>query len=183
MEYYLRETTEGREVFRIEPEIIIALDEENGMKIDVISDKPEKPQIESEEDQPLVLVQPPTFPCTIGTPYKGVIVRELSLIFYTADTFVLDDPNETDCFMLEVSNELLNLKEGAHANYLIKPMLPGNSCHLAHAKRLYQAHASRPLLPASSSRQLSLSFNQESYPILLYVTSPYPDSISRQTTG
>ncbi|KAK9118650.1 hypothetical protein Scep_016743 [Stephania cephalantha] len=37
------------------PEIVIALNEgENEMKIDVILDKPEKPQIESEEDQPLV---------------------------------------------------------------------------------------------------------------------------------
>ncbi|KAK9083302.1 hypothetical protein Scep_029773 [Stephania cephalantha] len=44
MEDYLRETAEGREVFQIEPEIVIALDEgENEMKIDVISDKPEKP--------------------------------------------------------------------------------------------------------------------------------------------
>ncbi|KAK9100528.1 hypothetical protein Scep_023958 [Stephania cephalantha] len=70
-----------------DPEIIIALNEgENEMKIDVISDKPEKPQIESEEDQPL--------------------------IFYTADT---DDPDATDSFVLEVPNELQNLKEGVHA--------------------------------------------------------------------
>ncbi|KAK9140427.1 hypothetical protein Scep_010108 [Stephania cephalantha] len=65
MEDYLRETLEESEVFQIEPEIFIALNEgENEMKIDVISDKPEKLQIESEEDQPLVLVQPPTLPCT-----------------------------------------------------------------------------------------------------------------------
>ncbi|KAK9162910.1 hypothetical protein Syun_003812 [Stephania yunnanensis] len=37
-------------------------------------------------------------------------------IFYTADTFVLDDPNATDSFVLEVTNELLNLKEGVHAS-------------------------------------------------------------------
>ncbi|KAK9111593.1 hypothetical protein Scep_019112 [Stephania cephalantha] len=72
MEDYLRETSEECEVFQIEPEIVIALNEgENKMKIDVISDKPEKPLIESEENQPLVLVQPPTLPCTFGTPYKG----------------------------------------------------------------------------------------------------------------
>ncbi|KAK9132567.1 hypothetical protein Scep_012095 [Stephania cephalantha] len=64
---------------------------ENEMKIDVISDKPEKPQIESEEDQ------------TSG-------------IFYTADTFVLDNPDAIDSFVLEVSNDLLNLKEGMHAS-------------------------------------------------------------------
>ncbi|KAK9105180.1 hypothetical protein Scep_022024 [Stephania cephalantha] len=91
MEDYLRETSEEREVFQIEPEIVIALNEgENEMKIDVISDKPEKSQIESEEDQPL--------------------------IFYTTDTFVLDDPDATDSFLLEVPNELLNLKEGVHAS-------------------------------------------------------------------
>ncbi|KAK9140028.1 hypothetical protein Scep_009709 [Stephania cephalantha] len=63
---------------------------ENEMKIDVISDKPEKPQMESEEYQPL--------------------------IFYTADTFVLDDPDVTDSFVLEVPNELLNRKLGVHAS-------------------------------------------------------------------
>ncbi|KAK9083882.1 hypothetical protein Scep_030353 [Stephania cephalantha] len=76
--------------------------------------KPEKPQIESEEDQPLVLVQPPTLSCIFGTPYKGVEVKERSQIFYTAAHFVLDDPDVTDAFVLEVPNELLNLKEGVH---------------------------------------------------------------------
>ncbi|KAK9135299.1 hypothetical protein Syun_014629 [Stephania yunnanensis] len=98
-------------------ETVITLNEgENDMKIDVISEKPEKPLIESEEDQPLVLVQPPTLPSTFGTPYKGVEVREHSQIFYTANTFVLDDPNATDSFVLEIPNELLNLKEGVHAS-------------------------------------------------------------------
>ncbi|KAK9148215.1 hypothetical protein Scep_006972 [Stephania cephalantha] len=90
MEDYLRETAEGH--------------------------KPEKPQIQSEEDHPLVLVQPPTLSCTFGTPYKRVEVKECSLIFYTADTFVLDDPDVIDSFMLEVPNELLNLKQGVHAS-------------------------------------------------------------------
>ncbi|KAK9100491.1 hypothetical protein Scep_023921 [Stephania cephalantha] len=117
MEDYLRETSEECEVFQIEPEIVIALNEgENEMKIDVISDKPEKPHIESVEDQPLVLVQPPTLPCTFGTPYKGVEVKERSQIFYTADTFVLDNPDATDSFVFEVPNELLNLKEGVHVS-------------------------------------------------------------------
>ncbi|KAK9100885.1 hypothetical protein Scep_024315 [Stephania cephalantha] len=117
MEDYWGETTKRREVFQIEPEIVIALNEgENEMKIDVISDKPKKPQIESEEDQPLVLVQPPTLPCIFGTPYKGVEVKERSQIFYTADTFVLDYPDAIDSLVLEVPNELLNLKEGVHAS-------------------------------------------------------------------
>ncbi|KAK9083221.1 hypothetical protein Scep_029692 [Stephania cephalantha] len=117
MEDYLRETTEGREVFQIEPEIVIALDEGgNEMKIDVISDKPEMLQIESGEDHPLVLVQPPTLTCTFGTPYKGVEVKERSQIFYIVDTFVLDDPDATYSFVLEVPNELLNLKNGMHGS-------------------------------------------------------------------
>ncbi|KAK9134615.1 hypothetical protein Syun_013945 [Stephania yunnanensis] len=91
VEDYKRETSGKCEVFQIEPEIVIALNEgKNEMKIDVISDKPEKPQIEREEDQPL--------------------------IFYTADTFVLDNPDAIDSFVLEVPNELLNLKEGVHAS-------------------------------------------------------------------
>ncbi|KAK9093136.1 hypothetical protein Syun_028047 [Stephania yunnanensis] len=116
MEDYLSETTKGCKVFQIEPEIVIALDEEeNEMKIDVILEMPEKSQIESEEDQPLVLVKPPTFLCTIDKPYKGVEVKERSQIFCTTDTFMLDDPDATDSFVLEVPNELLNLKEGVHA--------------------------------------------------------------------
>ncbi|KAK9134705.1 hypothetical protein Syun_014035 [Stephania yunnanensis] len=91
MEDYLIDTYEECEVFQIEPEIVIALNKgEDEMKIVVNSDKPEMPQIESEEDQPL--------------------------IFYNADTFVLDEPDTIDSFVLEVLNELLNLKEGVHAS-------------------------------------------------------------------
>ncbi|KAK9151283.1 hypothetical protein Syun_009592 [Stephania yunnanensis] len=111
VEDYLIETYEECEVFQIEPEIVIALNEgEDEMNIDVNSDKLEKPQIESEEDQLMVLAQPPTLPCTFGTPYKGVEVRERLQIFYIADTFVLDDPDTIDSFVLEVPDELLNLK-------------------------------------------------------------------------
>ncbi|KAK9093415.1 hypothetical protein Syun_028326 [Stephania yunnanensis] len=127
VEDYLIDTSEECEVFQIEPEIIIALNEgEDEMKIDVNSDKPEKPQIESEEHQPLALVQPPTLPCTFGTPYKGVKVRKCLQIFYTGNTFVLDDPDTIDSFVLEVPNELLNMKEGGHAslpNYVDAPFV------------------------------------------------------------
>ncbi|KAK9135746.1 hypothetical protein Syun_015076 [Stephania yunnanensis] len=88
---------------RNEPDIVIALNEgEDDMKIDVNSDKPEMPQIESEEDQLMVL------------------------IFYTADTFVLDDPDTIDSFVLEVPDELLKLKEGVHdslPNYVDAPFV------------------------------------------------------------
>ncbi|KAK9099098.1 hypothetical protein Syun_026143 [Stephania yunnanensis] len=108
-------------------EIVIGLNEgEDEMNIDVNSDKPEMQQIESKEDQLLVLVQPPTLPCTYGTPYKGVEVRERLQIFYNADTFVLDDPDTIDSFVLEVPDELLNLKEGMHIslpNYVDAPFV------------------------------------------------------------
>ncbi|KAK9162729.1 hypothetical protein Syun_003631 [Stephania yunnanensis] len=116
-EDYVMEISKECEVFQIEPEIVIALNEgENEMKIYVDSDKPEMQQIESKEDQHLVLVRPPTLPYTYGTPYKWVEVRERLQIFYTADTFVLDDPDTIDSFVLEVPDELLNLKEGVHAS-------------------------------------------------------------------
>ncbi|KAK9142183.1 hypothetical protein Syun_011583 [Stephania yunnanensis] len=127
VEDYLIETSEECEIFQIEPEIVIALNEgEDEMKIDVNSDKPEKPQIESEEDQPLVLVRPPTLPYTFGKSYKGVEVRERLQIFYNVDTFLLDESDTINSFVLEVSDELLNLKEGVHAslpNYVDAPFV------------------------------------------------------------
>ncbi|KAK9166907.1 hypothetical protein Scep_002098 [Stephania cephalantha] len=88
VEDYWSETVEGLEVLHIEPEITIALNEveENEIRIKVISGRLEEPHIEIEEDQPLVLVKPPTLPCTF------------------------------DSFVLEVPNELLSLKEGVHAS-------------------------------------------------------------------
>ncbi|KAK9162991.1 hypothetical protein Syun_003893 [Stephania yunnanensis] len=54
MEDYLIETSDECEVFPIEPEIVVALNEgEDEMTIDVNLEKPEMPQIESKEDQPL----------------------------------------------------------------------------------------------------------------------------------
>ncbi|KAK9100520.1 hypothetical protein Scep_023950 [Stephania cephalantha] len=116
VEDYWSKTTEELAVFQIEPEIVIAQNEEqkNEMKIEVISERPEEPQKESKEDQPLVLVIPPTLPCIFVKTYKGVEVKERSQIFYTADTFVLDDHGATDAFTLKVLNELPILKEGVH---------------------------------------------------------------------
>ncbi|KAK9128748.1 hypothetical protein Syun_017545 [Stephania yunnanensis] len=41
---------------------------------------------------------------------------EPEIIFYTADTFVLDDPDTIDAFVLEFPNELLNMKEHVNAS-------------------------------------------------------------------
>ncbi|KAK9166156.1 hypothetical protein Scep_001347 [Stephania cephalantha] len=93
----------------------VEVNEVTQMKIEVISERPEEPQTASKEDQHLVFVKPPTLPYIIVKPYKGVEVRERSQIFYTTNTFVLDDHDVTDSFVLEVSNELPILKEGVHA--------------------------------------------------------------------
>ncbi|KAK9092210.1 hypothetical protein Syun_027121 [Stephania yunnanensis] len=90
-------------------------DDDVALEIGVISERPEEPQIESKEDQPLVLVKPPTLLCIFDKPYTGVEVKERSQIFYTANTFVLEDHDVTYSFVLEVSNELPILKEGMHA--------------------------------------------------------------------
>ncbi|KAK9112157.1 hypothetical protein Scep_019676 [Stephania cephalantha] len=91
VENYWCETTQGREVLQIESDISIAQnDDDEGCDRNWSHfEKAEEPKIESKEDQPL--------------------------IFYTADTFVLDDHDMTDSFVLEVPNELPILKEGVHA--------------------------------------------------------------------
>ncbi|KAK9125664.1 hypothetical protein Scep_014510 [Stephania cephalantha] len=110
VENYWSETTEGLELLQIEPKIVIAQDEdeENEMKIEVISERPEEPYKESKVDQSLVLVKPPTVPFIFVRPYMEE--KERSWIFYTADTFVLDDHDATDSFVLEVPNELPIMK-------------------------------------------------------------------------
>ncbi|KAK9085906.1 hypothetical protein Sjap_026317 [Stephania japonica] len=102
------------EVSLHEPDISIAQNEadEAEKEIDVILERPEKPQKESKEDQPLVLVKPPTLPCIFVKPYKGVDIKERSQIFYATDTFVSVDDDAIDSYVLEVPDELLNLNEG-----------------------------------------------------------------------
>ncbi|KAK9124078.1 hypothetical protein Sjap_013680 [Stephania japonica] len=117
IEDYWSEPEEIIEVSLHEPDISIAQHEadEAEKEIYVILERSEEPQKESKEDQPLVLVKPPTLPCIFVRPYKGVVVKERSQIFYTADTFVSDDHDLTDSYVLEVPDELLILKEGMQA--------------------------------------------------------------------
>ncbi|KAK9114546.1 hypothetical protein Syun_021343 [Stephania yunnanensis] len=114
---HLSEPEEILYVSSREPDITIAQydDDEAEKEIEVISKRSEEPQIESKEDQPLVLVKPPTLPCIFDKPYTGVEVKVRSQIFYTANAFVLEDHDVTDSFVLEVSNELPILKEDVHA--------------------------------------------------------------------
>ncbi|KAK9115167.1 hypothetical protein Syun_021964 [Stephania yunnanensis] len=63
VENYWCETTQGLEVLQIEPDMSIAPnDDEVALEIGVISERPEEPQIESKENQPLVLVHETTHP-------------------------------------------------------------------------------------------------------------------------
>ncbi|KAK9144690.1 hypothetical protein Sjap_004593 [Stephania japonica] len=82
-EDYWSEPEETIEVSLYKPDIIIALNEayEIEKEIVVILKRPEEPLKESQEDQPLVLVKPPTLPCIFVRPYKGVVVKECSQIF------------------------------------------------------------------------------------------------------
>ncbi|KAK9085991.1 hypothetical protein Sjap_026402 [Stephania japonica] len=117
IEDYWSEPEEIIEVSLHEPDISIAQNEEDEAEneIDVILERPKEPKKESKEDQHLVLVKPPTLPCIFVRPYKGVVVKERSQIFYMVDTFVSDDHDLIDSYVLEVPDELLNLKEGMSA--------------------------------------------------------------------
>ncbi|KAK9139983.1 hypothetical protein Scep_009664 [Stephania cephalantha] len=76
----------------VEPEIIIALDEkeENETKIEVISERPEEPQKESKEDQPLVPNELPilkegvhvTLPKAIDAPFVDISKGEASCVMF-----------------------------------------------------------------------------------------------------
>ncbi|KAK9155027.1 hypothetical protein Sjap_002507 [Stephania japonica] len=117
IEDYWSEPEEIIEVSLHEPDISIARNEadEAEKEIDVILERPEERQKRSKEDQPLVLVTPPTLPCLPVKFTKGVVIKERLQIFYMADTFVLDYDDAIDSYVLEVPDELLNLKEGMPA--------------------------------------------------------------------
>ncbi|KAK9140673.1 hypothetical protein Scep_010354 [Stephania cephalantha] len=109
---YLSEPEETLEVSSQELDITIAQStyDEVEKEIEVISERPVEPHKENEEDQPLVLVKPPTLPCIFVGLYNQVEVKERSRIFYTANTFVLDDHDAIDLFVLKVPNELPIMK-------------------------------------------------------------------------
>ncbi|KAK9117766.1 hypothetical protein Sjap_016713 [Stephania japonica] len=116
IEDYWSEPEETVEVSFHEPDIIIAQNEayEAEKEIDVILKRSEELQNESKEDQPLVLVKPPTLPCLPVKFKKWVVIKERSWIFYMADTFLSDDDDAIDSYVLEVPDELLHLKEGMY---------------------------------------------------------------------
>ncbi|KAK9122490.1 hypothetical protein Sjap_012092 [Stephania japonica] len=116
IEDYWSESEEIIEVSLHEPDISIAQNEadEAEKEIDVILERPKELQKRSKEDQPLVLVTPPTLPCLPVKFTKGVVIKERSQIFYTADTFMSDDDDAIDSYVLKVPDELLHLKESMY---------------------------------------------------------------------
>ncbi|KAK9138585.1 hypothetical protein Sjap_009179 [Stephania japonica] len=103
------EESEGElEVSQSEPEIVMAqtYEEEAEKEIEVTLTRPEDLQQESKDDQSFVLVNPPTLPYIFDDFDMEVDVKERSKTFCTADTFVLDDLDITDSYVLEVPDKL-----------------------------------------------------------------------------
>ncbi|KAK9117631.1 hypothetical protein Sjap_016578 [Stephania japonica] len=102
------------EVSQSEPEIDMAqtYEEEAEKKIEVTLTRPEDLQQESKDDQSFVLVNPPTLPYIFDDFDMEVDVLERSKTFCTADTFVLDDPEIIDSYVLEVPDKLSFLNKG-----------------------------------------------------------------------
>ncbi|KAK9137757.1 hypothetical protein Sjap_008351 [Stephania japonica] len=109
------EESEGElEVSQSEPEIVMAqtYEEEAEKEIEVTLTRPEDLQQESKDDQSFVLVNPPTLPYIFDDFDMEVDVKERSKTFCTADTFVLDDLDITDSYVLEVPDKLPFLNKG-----------------------------------------------------------------------
>ncbi|KAK9090897.1 hypothetical protein Sjap_024074 [Stephania japonica] len=109
------EESEGElKVFQLEPEIVIAqtYEKEAEKVIEVTLTRPEELQQESKDDQSFVLVIPPTLPYIFEDFDIEVDEKERLKTFCTADTFVLDDSEIIDSFVLEVSDKLPFLNKG-----------------------------------------------------------------------
>ncbi|KAK9122851.1 hypothetical protein Sjap_012453 [Stephania japonica] len=112
IEDYWSEPEEIIEVSLHEPDISIAQNEANEVEkeIDVILERSEEPQ-KKEQGRPTSDVGDATHPPMLVKFTKVVVIKERSQIFYTTDTFVSDDNNAIDSYVLEVPDELLHLKE------------------------------------------------------------------------
>ncbi|KAK9137509.1 hypothetical protein Sjap_008103 [Stephania japonica] len=126
---YWSETMKELKISPSKVDIIIGKDEEkeNEMKLEVIFERPEEPQLESKEDQPLVLVKPPTLPRIFVEFKKEVEVKERSQIFYTADTFMLDDQDATKSFVIGILDWAIETEAKNYAKWSIH--MPGEVLH------------------------------------------------------
>ncbi|KAK9168817.1 hypothetical protein Syun_000957 [Stephania yunnanensis] len=110
------ETTKKLEIFQTELDIVIAQDEdeENEMKNEVILEKMEELKKENDEDQPLVLVKPPTSHSYLLNFTRGGSRGAFANFLHYRPNFDLDDHDAVESFMLELLNELPSLNEGVH---------------------------------------------------------------------
>ncbi|KAK9096523.1 hypothetical protein Sjap_022020 [Stephania japonica] len=109
------EESEGElEVSQSEPGIVMAqtYEEEAKKEIEVTLPRSKELQQESKDDQSFVLVNPPTLPYIFDDFDMEVDETEHSKFFCTADTFVLDDSEIIDSYVLEVLNKLSFLNKG-----------------------------------------------------------------------
>ncbi|KAK9089618.1 hypothetical protein Scep_028700 [Stephania cephalantha] len=116
VENYWCATTQGLEVLQIDPDKSIAPnDDDDAVRNWSHFGTAGRSADREQGRQTSGVGETTTLPYIFVKPYTGVEVKERSHIFYTADTFVLDDHNMTYSFVLEVPNELPILKEGVHA--------------------------------------------------------------------
>ncbi|KAK9103047.1 hypothetical protein Sjap_020301 [Stephania japonica] len=87
-------------------------EEEAEREIEVTSTRPEKLQQESKDNQSFVLVNPPTLSSIFNDFDMEVEEKERSKTFCTADTFVLDDLESVDSYVLEIPDKLPFLNKG-----------------------------------------------------------------------
>ncbi|KAK9109823.1 hypothetical protein Sjap_017883 [Stephania japonica] len=109
------EESEGElEVSQSEPEIIMTqtYEEEAEKEIEVTLTRPKELQQESKDNQSFVLVNPPTLPYIFDDFEMEVDVKERSKPLCTTDTFVLDDLDITDSYVLKVPDKLPFLNKG-----------------------------------------------------------------------
>ncbi|KAK9116284.1 hypothetical protein Sjap_015231 [Stephania japonica] len=116
-EEYLSDHKESEgelEVSQSEPKIIMSqtYEEKAEIEIEVTLTRPEELQQESKDDQSFVLVNPPTLPYIFDDFDMEVEEKEHLKTFFTADTFVLDDSEIIDSYVLEVPNTLPFLNKG-----------------------------------------------------------------------
>ncbi|KAK9154151.1 hypothetical protein Sjap_001631 [Stephania japonica] len=96
------------EVSQSDPQIVMAqtYEEEAEKETEVTLTGPEELQQENKDDQSFVLVNPPTLPYIFNDFDIEVEEKERSKTCCTADTFVLDDSEIIDSYVLEVPDKL-----------------------------------------------------------------------------
>ncbi|KAK9094382.1 hypothetical protein Scep_025851 [Stephania cephalantha] len=108
----------------LEPEVITVEvhEKEVKKKIEFALERPEELEEESKENQPLVLVKPPTLPRILVEFEMGVEEKGNLEILYADDTFVLDGHDKIKPFLIKDQDELETIKRVVH---ITLPMIAG----------------------------------------------------------